>query len=383
MPYGRLIFFLMNTLIGLNGCAGPATPFGSKDALLPPQFYPEYRAATDCHGLIRNSPACVALIGESDGFPDPRDQREFAVDIAFTPPRQVWHGLTEFRVDIYSDAPIMQEEFRVIYNGSDESSAFLEKAEVHRHPGGHRMTYVFDDLRLPSGFAHDIEIQFRPSPLHPFFSHPYSEPICSYSDPWAILSTDPFQPDRALLNLIASKAVARGLNPSLLSALIAQESRFQNDVVSWAKAIGLTQVTVQADLEIQHDYPEWPRHPAIAHSPVPVVKSLIQFGTINPETDWRLDPEKSIDGGISYLEYLEKYWKKEVNEAVLMQAGLVSEKDWLEVILASYNSGTARVKRHIELGEQDWLLVESLTAARRYVRKISSYCYHFSRGSGV
>ena len=50
------------------------------------------------------------------------------------------------------------------------------------------------------------------------------------------------------------------------------------------------------------------------------------------------------------------------------------------MILASYNSGSARVKNIIQEKGDEWLKDPALQEAFKYVNKVSSFCFHFSQG---
>ncbi len=367
-----------------QGCAGPATPFGAVNRLMPPKFYPDYQARHDCDGLLAHTESCRSIRRGQEGIvSEHADIRESHVDIGFQPARQIWHSMSRFKVSVFSERPIEDPEIVVLYNGTDVSESFLKNVEIDIDLGSHEVTYQFRDLQLPSGLNHDIQIGFRPNLYSSFTYAHYSEPVCSADEPWSVRTTAPFAPEEELLTAIEQNSVAREVNPSLVAGLIAQESGFSPVAVSWAKAVGLTQVTTSADHELRKRHPDWPRNPKIEKSSVAVVKSLIKLGTINSENDWRLHPEMSIAGGIEYFKILEDYWAMERNRQVLIEHGLDGEEDLLEVLLASYNSGAARVKNQIVQRQKDWISSDKLKEARKYVRRIRSFCYHFSREEEV
>ncbi len=108
--------------------------------------------------------------------------------------------------------------------------------------------------------------------------------------------------------------------------------------------------------------------------PLKDLKGLIDRGHLTGKSDWRLNPQQSIEGGALYLNYLESYWQQEENRALLKNTPGIQNS---EVILASYNSGAARVKSRIQKNGAYWLESKDLKEAFKYVRNISSYCYSF------
>ncbi|WP_291785648.1 transporter substrate-binding domain-containing protein [Cecembia sp.] len=88
----------------------------------------------------------------------------------------------------------------------------------------------------------------------------------------------------------------------LLASLVYKESRFDTTAISYAGAVGLLQL-------------------------MPV--TLERFGVENPN-----DPFESLMGGVSYLKYLDRFWRARIPEA----------NERIKVILASYNIGHGHVE---------------------------------------
>ena len=108
---------------------------------------------------------------------------------------------------------------------------------------------------------------------------------------------------------------------------------------------------------------------------------MIKAGKIDRRHDWRLDPRKSIQGGLSLLKDFQGYWSRpEIEE--FYERNLQSHRpDPTSVLLASYHSGPTRVRNAmVELGPR-YLYHEELGEARRYVKRVKSYCYHFAQRS--
>ena len=103
------------------------------------------------------------------------------------------------------------------------------------------------------------------------------------------------------------------------------------------------------------------------------------MGEIHDGKEWRLDPEKSLLGGMTYVEYLQRYWALPNNQALL--DGLDGDRDHnlTQLILASYNSGAARVKRAVKTMNNDWQKHQSLREAVKYLKRVSSYCFHYAK----
>jgi hypothetical protein len=370
-------------LPALVACAGPATPFGAIDSILPPQFYSQYGSHELCSGGSSPWNACETYMIDKLRSGDIGEVKEPHVDISLNPPRQVWHDLVDFSVDVQSEAELIAPEIRVFYNQQDVTEIFLKHAVTSISEDQLSIRYTFRDLQLSSSEQSTISIAFRPNPWVAGAQVDYQEPICLANEQWSIRNTHPFAPDRSILAAIEQLSVNGKLNPSLMAGLIAQESGFEPEAVSWAKAIGLTQVTDQADLELLKRFSDWPRNPDVISLPVPVLKSMIRIGQINPHNEWRLNPERSIQGGIEYLGIVSEYWSREDNSELLQENDLLRPQDYLSVLLASYNSGPARVKSQIGTLGSMWLTSDRLKEARNYVRRIRSYCYHFSRAEDV
>ena len=102
--------------------------------------------------------------------------------------------------------------------------------------------------------------------------------------------------------LIEKNAETLGWDWRLLAALVYKESRFDTTAISYAGARGLLQL-------------------------MPV--TLERFGVTNPN-----DPEESLQGGVRYLKYLDKFWLERIPET----------NERIKFILASYNIGQGHVE---------------------------------------
>ena len=102
--------------------------------------------------------------------------------------------------------------------------------------------------------------------------------------------------------LIEENAEVLGWDWRLLAALVYKESRFDTTAISYAGARGLLQL-------------------------MPV--TLARFGVTNPN-----DPAESLQGGVRYLKYLDKFWLERIPET----------NERIKFILASYNIGQGHVE---------------------------------------
>lgn len=341
----------------LVGCAGPTTPFGAKPVS---QFFNNVKRA------LSRGPA-----------------NENAPSIQFSPHRQVLHGRSRFTITI-EDLAGIQKDFRlqVNYNGVDMTNTFLAQAHLNRE-NEKKLRVTFPNLRLPATKDHDIEVVYWHSldesetPL----SRHYGKPECFAFKPEPVKNTGEFKNVDRIVRLLNQVARDEKVNPSFIAGLIAQESGFDSRAVSSAKAIGLTQVTSLGEAEFIDDYKHWPRFPELSDMSAPIVKLNILTGTINSENEWRLDPKLSISGGVAYIEYLDNYWRRPEAMSMVSSHYTNPEDVLTSLILASYNSGAARVSNALRKYGKNWLSVESeLSEARKYVNRVTSFCDYFSNG---
>ena len=351
-------------LLGLLniGCAGPSSPFG---------------------GIFWSSGDGRKVNLEAS--------RQAAPPVAFVPSRQLLHKPTDLRIAIAPSALGEETELSALqglenldlvisYNGRDITQSFKRYQSSSEPPASgpdpETIWLKFPRLRLSPAQSHNIEFFARPlGSDRPYTQANYLPPYCELNERRSVADTSPFSPDPDLLQSILQVSEQYQINPALMVGLIAQESGFRSTAVSSARAVGLTQVTPVAAAEIERRRPQWTRHPSLSRWSPREIRQAIDQGRVTARQDWRLDPKKSIEGGALYLEYLERYWNLQSHTELLDQH---PEIDYGAVILASYNSGAARVKNRILDNPSDWLGAPGLTEAFRYVNSIYSYCYHFA-----
>ena len=341
--------------LGMAGCAGPSTPLGALWAVHPSQVTRELAEVPDQPSPTLGAPG---------------------VTIDFRPERQVLHGPKPLVVRIADTQGLAEKpRIRVRYDGLDVTRTFLSQARRTVRAGDREMWIRIPVIRLSPHIDHRIEVRYYTTAGKSAWAY-YQAPICRMMDNRLVKTTDSFTPEVALLTLIESLSIEAQVNPSLETALIAQESSFNPRTVSWAKAIGLTQVTPIAENAISDrisDYQSWPRYSGIGRYPASVIKMMVMAGKINASNDWKLNKELSIRGGLAYLILLQKRWSTPEMKARF------NEVERTKLVLASYNSGVTRVVSAVGRYGKNWLSAPELREARKYVNRIFSFCDYFSQ----
>ncbi len=342
--------------LGFSGCAGPTTPLGAVWAYTPAQA-----KGIDVETLLRES------------MESPQGPK-----ISTSPTRQVLHSTSPLRIVIKDpNGDLANFSFIVRYNGLDVSRSFTHRSRFKQQWERKILTVENPAVKLSADDVHQIEFFYRNSEGQ-LARAKFDPPTCNAFDIQAVRTTGDFHPTGKLLGQISRYSRDEKLSPTFFTALIAQESGFDPTVVSWAKAMGLTQVTTLAQTEILRNYKDWPRYPGIDDMTAAKIKYLILKGTVNAQNEWRLDNEKSIRGGLAYVKMLAERWNTPEN---LEKIRAISDDPVIaqtQLILASYNSGYSRVKQAVDTLGKDWMKSSELGEARRYVNRIFSYCNHFS-----
>lgn len=357
---GRICLLGLSLGLFNSGCVGPATPFGAIKEL-------DVRESQRIAKLIRSTSKAEI-------------EQIIRPQISFQPKRQVLHDASKLKIVVDDPMQIADtSQVSVLYNGFDVSEIVGARVKRQLSKGGTRLTLELSNIRIRPQSNNHIDVYYSRRPGDPFTAHaaldaPYCRPFVAAR----VQSTEKFRVDPRLLQMIHRTAREFGYNPGLLTGLIAQESGFNTFSVSWAKALGITQVTSAAESSFITRFPQWPRYPGIAELTVAEIKTLIWLGRINGNTEWRLDEESSVVGGAAYLDWLRKYWYAPGNFALIASAFSDTELGLAQVILASYNSGPSRVRRALDFWGHNWLSDDELGEARNYVKRVFSYCYHFT-----
>lgn len=342
--------------IALAGCAGPMTPFGA------------------LNGFGKHAQALFAQVlpATSDG-----------PSLYFYPSSQVLHTAMPFSI-IIEDADGVPEDFELTltYNGEDVTAVFMAKAErTYIDPLHRQLKLTSRSLRLLPERDNRIYAAYRPHQGADLVVREYLPPSCSaFAAGRGLASLPEFQPGPGVLDSINRYSSVKSLNPFLVAGLIAQESSFDPRALSRSKALGLTQITSLGEGEVIKRGGEWPRVPGVAEMSLLELRLAILGGKIHAGNEWRLNPDLSVRGGVEYLDYISGYWQRpEKRELVDKYLG-ATDQAFSDLILASYNSGPARVSEALDRRGTDWLKDDELNEARRYVRRVSSYCDYFGRG---
>lgn len=360
-------------LAAAMGCAGPTTPLGASRALTPSQV---------------NAPRLSFLgsvLRQKDSEDDASVPGPGEPTVLVYPARQVLHGPAPITVVIHEPGGIDAlghnpiDDLVIRHNGLDVTASFLMQA--HTEKGHSRLVVRVPAIRLSPLREHVIEVIYGRAGRHAYAR--VKPPRCSVREDRSVFSTGGFRPSTLLLRQIHELARERHVNPALLAGLIAQESGFEPKRVSWARAMGLTQVTGVAERELAKRYPEfasYPRYPGINEMPFGLLQALIATGTVNEQNEWRLDAGRSIRGGLAYLALLERRWNSPENRRRVLRVFGPEEFDQAltKLILASYHSGYARVSSTLSRSQYSWMHAADLQEARRYIGSIFSYCDHFA-----
>ncbi|WP_034732800.1 lytic transglycosylase domain-containing protein [Bacteriovorax sp. Seq25_V] len=344
-----------------TSCAGPTNPFGSETISM---FLKSEQDKVDDYKKLSRSPA---------------QEEENKVQITFYPEKQNWHDNHDVYVIIKSSKKqLLPQNLRLFWNHKDITTSFKGIREVI-FEDKLNMIIKIKDIRLLPFQDNDITAYYMDSESGIVSSTEYQKPECLLKEESNIVNTDPFNVKQSFINLVRTESEKANINPNLLIALIAQESGFNPKAVSYAKAIGLTQVTELANKHILDEHRRWKSDSRIKKLPVPIIRALIELGKINEKNEWRLDRKKSVIGGIEYIKYLENYWKGNITLIERVYGTNFNQEQVLtDLILASYNSGPFRIKTRLIKDGRAWKQSKSILEARKYVGKIKSYCNHFA-----
>lgn len=362
----RLIYILSGATV-LSSCAGPMNPFGS-DTLNILNF----NKLSQEQIRLETSRSLASL--DKD------------IEISFYPNRQNWHSGHDIYIIIQSKEKrqeISSNNLRVFWDKKNVSQS-VNWAKDTVHESKYSLVFKIKNVRLLPNKSNDISVYYIRPKDHHITAANYKKPMCDIHSTDSINNTSPFNVKSSFLKMVAKTSSKKGINPSFMTALIAQESGFNTKAVSYAKAIGLTQVTELANKHIRRKYHKWKSDKRIKTLPVPVIRALIQIGKIDKRNDWRLDKQKSVLGGIEYIKYLNKYWQGNIGLLDRIYGEQNNHAQIIsELMIASYNSGAFRVKTALMRKGVNWQHANNLKEARKYLGKVKSYCYHFSNEQGA
>lgn len=381
--FSALAHFVCLTL--LSACAGPMDPFGAKpiakSVLQEVEFEESEQSQLKVEDIQINGtnrmPASIA-----------------GATIDFYPPRKLWHRAFDLSITI-KDKEGFAPNSKIIfyYGGEDVTERILSFARTKYNGDGTQVRFTIPTFRLLPDQDKALIVTYAkldPLGFDQVIGKVYEEPYCPMMELQSIATPTNlkgFQATNKLIDQIHSLSTLNQMNPALIAGLIAQESSFDSRAVSSAKAIGLTQITSPAEHHILDSLGEraadWPRYPGIESMNPVRIKALVALGRINSSNEWRLADDRSIQGGISYLKYIQQYWRSFSPMLERKLASLPRERrrnEVVDIILASYNSGPYRVRKNLDRLGAKWLEASDLGEARKYVHNVKSYCYDFARG---
>ena len=353
----KLISLSISVSSVLLGCAGPTSPLG------PVSLFSENFNKL----LLANS-----VTNESSA----KNRR-----ISFFPSRQVLHKATSLEIKIVDTEGIPEDyKMKVFFDRREVTRHVIQHSKIEWDPEGrHWLKVKLPLIRLRSDLDGDIIVYYQRNAQTALIATEYQKPKCNLKASGNLLRIEDFEVEPKMLGFINESAQQNEINPFLIAGLIAQESGFQSNAFSFARAVGLTQVTPIGEQEILRIHSDWPRYPGLNELPIPYVKLLLQQQSLNASNEWRLNPEYSIYGGSTYLKQLESYWSRPDKNELLRSQFSNLDQNMSRVVLASYNSGASRVSQAIESNQKNWLKKGvGLDSARKYVNRVMSYCHRFS-----
>ncbi len=343
----KLLFIFI--ISGLASCAGPTNPFGG-DIIIGQKF--------EIDESFKNS----------------------QVTLSMTPDRQYYNSPYDLNIEIIDpDHDITNFRYEVVYNNRVLNRWY--KSEEIRFPKNKQEPIVitFKNLSILPGNINKIAFLYYPAESTKPVIYNLKVPECSPQFKNNFFNIKDFEISQQTKQNIMTLAGQYKYNPSLLAALIAQESSFDPKAISGSRALGLTQITPTAHREVKRFKEAWDIYPKFDQLSFSSIKRKLKKNAINPTNDWRVDPQKSIEGGLIYLDYLKSYWLLPDKEDILFTT-FHEEVPETDILLASYNSGATRVKNAIIKNKKHWLSDKKLKEARKYVMNIKSYCYSFNQG---
>ncbi|MGE4106847.1 MAG: transglycosylase SLT domain-containing protein [Bacteriovoracia bacterium] len=267
---------------------------------------------------------------------------------------------------------------KIFHNGIDVTETLMRQASSSVRGEERKILLTVPVVRLPAAEDNLIEVTYQGQSGAYGYAR-FEEPECMAFRLHSVSNTADFSPSERVLKMIEEESVKEGFSPAFTAGLVAQESGFDPRVISWAKAIGLTQMTTLAEQEVIHQFPDFPRYPQAHEMPVPWLRALVMLKKMNPENEWRLDTRKSVRGGLAYAHYLADRWSTPENLDYIRKTFPDPEMAHTQLMLASYNAGYSRVYASLKKHGRGWLKTQEMRGIRGYVNRTVSYCYHFSK----
>lgn len=354
----------------LAACAGPMSPFGAKN--LPP-------VVADAV-LIEASDQLAEISARTMASIPVKDEE---ASIKFWPNYRMQHASHNLSVTIFDPKGVTAgHELKFLYGDEDVTALWQRYAHKEFKDEGKTLTLTMAKIRFLAGLDKRFVVAYRQNHDSAYTIAKLQRPICPLYELAGIRNPEAFAKSRHIIGAIERESIKEGINPNLLAGLVAQESGYNPQAVSIARAIGLTQVTDAAAEHVKHKIENATSFRGIERMSYPEIMMRIYSGEINATNEWRLNPKQSIAGGLHYLNFLREYWKSE-NSARHLSEVFKGHVPWEDIILASYNSGPYRVKTSLQSHGKNWIYHPKLKEARKYISKVRSYCHSFSQSAEV
>lgn len=359
--------FLSFSLPCIVGCAGPTTPFGAIHSLAPQtQVLDDVLPQTQIEPEP-SAPAAIALRAPASVTPS----------IRHFPSAQVLHDKMDLGVAVRDRMGVHQDsQIQIQFNGYLVTTA----RDLTLPPDDStRGFYTFKNVRLRDDRENRIITIYKRGDSQMAAREPLPPPHCDWRDNGLVKTVQPFLAEPQLLTALTQFSFASKTNATFLAGVVAQESGFDPQSVSSAKALGLMQITPLADRQIQSLFPNWPRDSRVEQLSASRVRSLVTNGELTATHDWRLDPKLSFQGGVAIFKDMQSFWNRSEAKALLQNEFKGPAPDETTLLLASYHAGPSRVRRAIlDYGDR-YLEDDELKTTRRYIQRVKSYCHHFGQ----
>ncbi len=342
--------FGLLTIIFLTSCVGPYTPMGPLNILTPKIQIEKNFAPT---------PENITLIPKEIFLH--REMRYFI---------KARHELAkEFN----------NHSWKIFYKGNDVSSFFelsthstknetiIESKEEFKLP-------YFPNLKNTSDLVIEInaigqnKVFFWPTPSCSVF---YDEKEGRQNN---LRSMGKFQEKADIFTRLERAAKDNNINPNFYAGLLATVSQLNSMKISDNQKVGLAQIPFKEAILISKKKLHWQNSKRIESSPSFLLRLFLYFALIDPETDWRLNTEKSLLAGAEYLKSINAFWAT----SEFAELSKNSPEVYSKIVVASYILGPNEVKDlYIKYGEK-FEHLKSLIKIKEQIDTAFSYCSEFS-----
>ena len=83
-----------------------------------------------------------------------------------------------------------------------------------------------------------------------------------------------------------------------------------------------------AETAVISSFPKFPRYPGLNEKSAAEIKALVLLGKVNGSNEWRLDDEMSIQGGLTYLDTVRRYWYAPENFSIVQNSFRSFSLEW-------------------------------------------------------